>query len=185
MQRTEQQRENARRFLTTALATPDNPMTWAAYFIYNGKRHPKDPEYVPTERDKLIAARSRKFDIDAEMAKYPAAEFQSFGPAGPNPQFPTRQTAERLAALAGFEILAVNVPKTRPEDGPPPPQFWFAWADKRIKAIGSNAVQYNQDRVFYRHNMEAWNMNTGELNRAFKPVDPDTLVPVHLILSSL
>ena len=179
----EQRRENARRFLITAEATPDNPKTWSAYLIDHGKRHPRDPAYEPTERDKLIAARSRKFDIEAEMAKYPEAEFQPFGPAGPNPLFPTRKTAERLAALAGLEVLAVAVVKTQPEDGPPPPQFWFGWADERIKPIGPYAEQYNQDRVYFRREMQNWNRNAGGLNRALKPVDPDTLVPVNLILS--
>ena len=177
-----QRRENARRFLITAEATPDNPRTWSAYFIYHGKRHPKDPAYEPTERDKLIAARSRRFDIEAEMEKYPPCEFQPFGPDGPNPLFPTRETAERLAQLAGFEVLAVNVVRSEPEDGPPPPQYWFSWADERITPIGPYAAQYNDDREEFRREMENWNQNAGALNHAYKPVDPDTLVPVNLIL---
>ena len=164
---------------------PKDEKFFEAWAVANGRRpedHRDHPNYQKTKRDRLSEVRSRRYDISAEMDKYPECEFQPLGPAGPNQQFPTLETAERLAALAMLEVEALEVVRTKPDDPETPKEYWFAWSGDRIKPVGPYAAQYNQDRDTYIRDMQNWNANAGAVNRAMRPVNPDIMFRVNLII---
>ena len=165
-------RDEARMILASGLPDTDSRV-WAAYKVWKGKTHPNDPEYKPTPEDAVKAFRSERYDIEAEMAQYPECKFQPFGFMGPNPQFPTFEAAERLAGL-----VEMGVSRRIGQSPDTPPEYWFSLADDLIRAIGPWATRYNDFRRRYQRQMEAWNRQAGALNRAFVPVDPDTMFHV-------
>lgn len=166
-------RDEARVILASGLPDTDSRV-WAAYKVWKGKTHPKDPQYKPTAEDAVKAFRSERYDVEAEMAAYPKCQFQPFGFRGYlNPQFPTFETSERLA-----ELVEMNVSERIGQSPDTPPEYWFTLADDLIRAIGPWATVYNDFRRRYRRQMEAWNRQVGALNRAFVPVDPDTMFRV-------
>jgi hypothetical protein len=162
-------RDEARLFLASPAAIPQDPRTWEAYQVWYERLHPLDPKYVKTDEEVDKARRSQKYDVAAELAAWPVPEFEA--PEGFNPAFfATESTTRYLASL--LEAEAVYFPPYTTGGPFLMPGAWWLKVGGEYMSAGVVAGHYQEGLRDFEDAMVAWNLNAGALNQAHEPISP-------------
>lgn len=163
---------------------PKTEKFFEAWSVINNRppeEHREHPNYKQTPRDRIIAIRSRRYDVDAEAADSPPMTFEEGGPPFQRPgstltQFADKPSTDRLSTILD---LGVTAQEFNGIEGAPSIQYWLGYLNHPLFNAGLLANAWNGYRAQYFREMSNWNKNSGALNQSAVPIHPDTRIRWH------